>query len=77
MNASGGTFFKTLFHPAVVDPVAEGMMPYREGQFGPIIPVAPFDDVETALDYVTEGFERPQVAKSTCTLLRTAPNGEG
>ncbi|HDR9053518.1 TPA: NADP-dependent glyceraldehyde-3-phosphate dehydrogenase [Burkholderia vietnamiensis] len=62
VNASGGEFSKTLFYPAVVYPVSEGMKLYREEQFGPIIPVAPFDDVETALDYVTTSEHGQQVS---------------
>lgn len=38
------------------------MMLYREEQFGPIIPVAPFDDVETALEYVTASDHGQQVS---------------
>ncbi|MGF6744850.1 NADP-dependent glyceraldehyde-3-phosphate dehydrogenase [Paraburkholderia sp. MM5482-R1] len=62
VNNSGGVFCKTLFYPAVVYPVSEGMMLYREEQFGPIIPVAPFDDVETALEYVTASDHGQQVS---------------
>lgn len=62
VNESGGVFCETLFYPAVVYPVSEGMMLYREEQFGPIIPVAPFDDVETALDYVTTSEHGQQVS---------------
>ncbi|CAM2153504.1 glyceraldehyde-3-phosphate dehydrogenase (NADP+) [Pararobbsia alpina] len=58
----GGVFYKTLFHPAVVYPVSEGMKLYREEQFGPIIPVTPFDDVQTALDYVTTSDHGQQVS---------------
>ena len=38
--AGGGTTVETLFYPAVLFPVKEGMKLYREEQFGPIIPVA-------------------------------------
>lgn len=62
VNESGGEFCKTLFYPAVVYPVSEGMKLYREEQFGPIIPVAPFDDVETALEYVTTSDHGQQVS---------------
>ncbi|MET3212962.1 UNVERIFIED_ORG: acyl-CoA reductase-like NAD-dependent aldehyde dehydrogenase [Burkholderia territorii] len=62
VNQSGGEFSKTLFYPAVVYPVSEGMKLYREEQFGPIIPVAPFDDVDTALDYVTTSEHGQQVS---------------
>jgi acyl-CoA reductase-like NAD-dependent aldehyde dehydrogenase len=38
------------------------MKVYREEQFGPIIPVMPFDDVETALDYVITSEHGQQVS---------------
>lgn len=72
VNESGGVFCKTLFYPAVVYPVAEGMKLYREEQFGPIIPVAPFDDVETALDYVTTSEHGQQVSIFGLTRRRSA-----
>ncbi len=62
INEGGGTFCKTLFYPAVVYPVQEGMKLYREEQFGPIIPVMPFDDVETALEYVITSDHGQQVS---------------
>jgi acyl-CoA reductase-like NAD-dependent aldehyde dehydrogenase len=34
VNEGGGTFCQTLFYPAVVYPVREGMKLYREEQFG-------------------------------------------
>ena len=52
----------TLFYPAVVYPVQEGMKLYREEQFGPIVPVMPFDDIETALDYVITSDHGQQVS---------------
>jgi len=45
INAGGGTTVETLFYPAVLFPVREGMKLYREEQFGPIIPFASFEDV--------------------------------
>jgi glyceraldehyde-3-phosphate dehydrogenase (NADP+) len=62
VNEGGGVFCKTLFYPAVVYPVSEGMMLYREEQFGPIIPVTPFDDLDAALDYVTTSEHGQQVS---------------
>ena len=52
LNEDGGASVGTLFNPAVVFPVSEGMKLYREEQFGPVIPVAPFEDIEDALNYV-------------------------
>ena len=52
----------TLFYPAVVYPVREGMKLYREEQFGPIIPVMPFTNVEDALEYVVTSDHGQQVS---------------
>jgi glyceraldehyde-3-phosphate dehydrogenase (NADP+) len=62
VNPGGGAHVGTLFYPAVVYPVAEGMMLYREEQFGPVVPVMPFDDIETALDYVITSEHGQQVS---------------
>jgi glyceraldehyde-3-phosphate dehydrogenase (NADP+) len=62
LNANGGASVETLFYPAVVFPVKEGMKLYREEQFGPVIPVAPFEDIEDALDYVISSDHGQQVS---------------
>jgi glyceraldehyde-3-phosphate dehydrogenase (NADP+) len=62
VNAGGGTTAGTLFYPAVVFPVADGMELYREEQFGPVVPVMPFEDLETALDYVITSEHGQQVS---------------
>jgi aldehyde dehydrogenase (NAD+) len=62
MNPGGGEDCATLYRPALVYPVAEGMKLYREEQFGPIVPVMPFDDIETALNYVITSDHGQQVS---------------
>lgn len=62
VNPGGGAFCTTLFFPAVLYPVREGMKVYREEQFGPIVPVMPFDDVEEALQYVITSEHGQQVS---------------
>lgn len=62
VNPEGGEFCKTMFYPAVVYPVTEGMRLYREEQFGPVVPVAVYDDIETVLDYVTTSDHGQQVS---------------
>jgi glyceraldehyde-3-phosphate dehydrogenase (NADP+) len=42
--------------------VKEGMKLYREEQFGPVVPIMAFDDVETALDYVVTSDHGQQVS---------------
>ena len=46
----------------MVYPVAEGMKLYREEQFGPLIPVMAYDEVEEALDYVITSEHGQQVS---------------
>jgi glyceraldehyde-3-phosphate dehydrogenase (NADP+) len=62
LNEGGGTSAGTLFYPAVVFPVKEGMKLYREEQFGPIVPVMPFEHLETALEYVITSEHGQQVS---------------
>jgi aldehyde dehydrogenase family protein len=46
----------------VVYPVRDGMMLYREDQFGPIVPVMSFEELETALEYVITSENGQQVS---------------
>ena len=62
VNEGGGAFSATLYWPAVVYPVAEGMKLYREEQFGPLVPVMAYDEVEEALDYVITSEHGQQVS---------------
>jgi acyl-CoA reductase-like NAD-dependent aldehyde dehydrogenase len=62
VNAGGGESCVTLYRPAVVYPVREGMKLYREEQFGPLVPVADFEDIEEALQYVVTSEHGQQVS---------------
>ncbi len=62
INQQGGDVLETLMRPAVVYPVACGMRLYVEEQFGPVIPVCPFDDAEEPIRYVTEADYGQQVS---------------
>jgi len=52
VNRYGGQANRTFFFPAIVYPVKEGMALYTEEQFGPVIGVAPFDNVDEVVDYI-------------------------
>lgn len=62
MNEQGGTAVESIMFPAVVYPVNEKMKLYREEQFGPIIPVLPFDDIEQPIQYLIESPHGQQVS---------------
>ena len=44
VNENGGESFQTFFYPAVLYPVNDKMKIYAEEQFGPVVPIVPFDD---------------------------------
>ena len=44
----------TLFKPAVLFPVTKEMTIYHEEQFGPIIPIVEYDDIEDVIEYATQ-----------------------
>ena len=52
VNEGGGQTVASIFKPAVVYPVKEGMRLYREEQFGPVIPVVAYDDTEEFIEYL-------------------------
>jgi glyceraldehyde-3-phosphate dehydrogenase (NADP+) len=52
INPGGGRVAGSLFQPAVLYPVNQQMRLYQEEQFGPLVPVVPFEDIEQVIDYV-------------------------
>jgi glyceraldehyde-3-phosphate dehydrogenase (NADP+) len=62
VNPGGGAVHGTYFHPAVVYPVASGMKLWTEEQFGPVVPVAVFDDVGEPVRWVIESNYGQQVS---------------
>jgi glyceraldehyde-3-phosphate dehydrogenase (NADP+) len=62
INKEGGVVNRTFFYPAVVYPVNSEMRLYREEQFGPVVPIVPYDDIETPIKYVIESSYGQQVS---------------
>lgn len=66
LNKDGGSVIggpdSTLMIPAVLYPVTPDMNVYTEEQFGPVIPIAPYDSIETVLKYGREGIYGQQVS---------------
>ncbi|MGP0128770.1 MAG: NADP-dependent glyceraldehyde-3-phosphate dehydrogenase [cyanobacterium endosymbiont of Rhopalodia musculus] len=62
INEAGGTINETFFYPAVLYPVNEQMKVYSVEQFGPVIPIVPFDDIETPIDYLVQSDYGQQVS---------------
>jgi glyceraldehyde-3-phosphate dehydrogenase (NADP+) len=62
INENGGEAMNTFFYPAVVYPVNNKMRLYSEEQFGPVVPIVPFDDDDEAIDYVINSNYGQQVS---------------
>jgi glyceraldehyde-3-phosphate dehydrogenase (NADP+) len=52
INQGGGSTNSTLFIPAVLYPVNKTMKIYSEEQFGPIVPIVPFDSIDVPIEYI-------------------------
>lgn len=51
-NANGGKSDRTYYFPTVLFPVNDKMRVYYEEQFGPVIPIVPFESDEEPVRYV-------------------------
>ncbi|WEK21553.1 MAG: NADP-dependent glyceraldehyde-3-phosphate dehydrogenase [Candidatus Pedobacter colombiensis] len=62
INENGGETVESFVYPAIVYPVNKEMKLYTEEQFGPIIPVIAFDDLEEPIQYLIESTHGQQVS---------------
>ncbi|MGE8168034.1 NADP-dependent glyceraldehyde-3-phosphate dehydrogenase [Pseudomonas putida] len=54
LNSGGGQSCGSFFYPALLYPVNRDMRVYHEEQFGPVVPVVPYRDLETVVEYVLD-----------------------
>ena len=54
LNEGGGQSRGSFFYPALLYPVSQDMRVYHEEQFGPLVPVVPYRDLQTVIDYVLD-----------------------
>jgi acyl-CoA reductase-like NAD-dependent aldehyde dehydrogenase len=62
MNEGGGLTNKSFVFPAVLYPIKKGMKLYTEEQFGPVIPIASFEDIEEPIQYMIESEHGQQLS---------------
>jgi glyceraldehyde-3-phosphate dehydrogenase (NADP+) len=62
VNAQGQTAEATFMRPAVVYPVSPEARLYQEEQFGPVVPVVAFQEIDAPLRYVIESDYGQQVS---------------
>lgn len=73
LNKRGGEHFDNYIWPAVLYPVTKDMRIYQEEQFGPIIPIVSFNDIEEPLDDMAESNYGQQVSLFGKDLYTLAP----
>jgi glyceraldehyde-3-phosphate dehydrogenase (NADP+) len=62
VNENGGLTNESFFYPAIVYPVNKQMKLWEEEQFGPVIPIVPFDDLEETIAYLIDSTHGQQVS---------------
>ena len=72
VNENGGETVASFVFPAVVYPVNDKMKLYREEQFGPVIPVLPFDSIEEPIQYQIDSPHGMQVSIFSTDAEETA-----
>ncbi|WP_342646475.1 NADP-dependent glyceraldehyde-3-phosphate dehydrogenase [Mucilaginibacter sp. CSA2-8R] len=72
VNENGGENLASFVFPAVVYPVNEKMKLYREEQFGPVIPVIPFQNIEEPIQYQIDSPHGMQVSIFSTDAQETA-----
>ena len=73
LNKKGGKRFDNFIWPAVLYPVTKDMRVYQEEQFGPVIPIVPFSDIEEPLDDMAESNYGQQVSLFGKDVYALAP----
>jgi glyceraldehyde-3-phosphate dehydrogenase (NADP+) len=62
VNEGGGEVDHSFFYPAILYPVDDRMRVFHEEQFGPLIPVVPFNDLETVITGIVNSNYGQQVS---------------
>lgn len=61
-NEGGGLHYLSFVFPTVLYPVNSSMRIYHEEQFGPVVPIVPFREVDEAIQYITQSNYGQQVS---------------
>lgn len=62
MNEGGGEVYGGYMHPAVLYPVTPQMQLFRTEQFGPLVPIVPFESIHEVIKYMDTSQYGQQVA---------------
>lgn len=53
INPNGGDSHRSFFYPAIVSPVTPAMRLFSEEQFGPLIPIVPYESLGDVIEQIT------------------------
>ncbi|MEN9322348.1 MAG: NADP-dependent glyceraldehyde-3-phosphate dehydrogenase [Bacteroidota bacterium] len=73
LNEKGGTHLPNYIYPAILYPVNKAMRVYHEEQFGPVIPIIPFKDIQEPLQDMAESNYGQQVSLFGKDIKTIAP----
>lgn len=73
INEKGGQPYDNFIFPAVLYPVTADMRVYEEEQFGPVIPIKPFTDIEEILEEIANSNYGQQVSLFGKDISELAP----
>ena len=73
INEKGGQLTDNYSFPAILYPVTEDMKLYQEEQFGPVIPIIPYKEIDEPLDAMAASEYGQQVSLFGRDVSRLAP----
>ncbi len=73
INEKGGKISDNYIYPAVLYPVTKEMRVYKEEQFGPVVPIKPFRDIQEILDEMADSNYGQQVSLFGKDIQEIAP----
>lgn len=73
INKKGGETSENFIYPAVLFPVNKEMKVYQEEQFGPVVPIKPFRDIQEILDELADSNYGQQVSLFGKDINELAP----
>jgi len=76
INTSGANWDRTIFFPAVVYPVNKDMKIWKEEQFGPVLPIAVYENISEVYDYMEKMHFGQQSAIFTSQEAAAKPTQE-
>ena len=73
LNKKGGEVTDNFIFPAVLFPITEEMRVYKEEQFGPVIPIKPFNDIQELLNEISNSNYGQQISLFGSDINELAP----